>query len=124
MGRGKTGTGSALAASLALLGFTVLIAILAGAPAAGALGFVQEWGETGAGPGQFRFPVSVAVDAAGMVYVADSENDRIQRFDESGAFLGEWGGTGACPGQLSTPEAIDVDASGNVYVADKGNFRI
>jgi DNA-binding beta-propeller fold protein YncE len=124
MGRGKTASGSALGASLALLGVTVLIATLAGAPAAGALGFVQEWGQTGAGPGQFRFPVSVAVDATGTVYVADSENDRIQRFDESGAFLGEWGGTGAGPGQFSTPEAVDVDASGNVYVADKGNFRI
>jgi sugar lactone lactonase YvrE len=124
MGRGKTRSGSALAASLALLGLTVLIATLAGAPAAGALGFVNEWGETGTGPGQFRFPVSVAVGPSGTVYVADSENDRIQRFDESGAFLGEWGGTGAGPGQFSTPEAVDVDAAGNVYVADKENFRI
>jgi DNA-binding beta-propeller fold protein YncE len=124
MGRGKTGPGSALAASLALLGLTVLVATLAGAPAAGAIGFVHEWGGTGSGPGQFRFPVSVAVDPTGTVYVADSENDRIQRFDESGAFLGEWGGAGAGPGQFATPEAVDVDASGSVYVADKENFRI
>jgi sugar lactone lactonase YvrE len=109
---------------LALLCLAVLIAALGGAPSAGALGFVDEWGETGSGPGQFRFPASVAVDSTGTVYVADSENDRIQRFDENGAFLGEWGESGAGAGQFANPEAVDVDASGNVYVADKGNYRI
>jgi DNA-binding beta-propeller fold protein YncE len=124
MGRGKTGSVGALAAWLALLCLTVLFGAAAGAPPAGAIGFVHEWGEPGSGPGQFAFPVSVAVDSSGTVYVADSDNDRIQRFDEAGAFLGEWGGTGAGSGQLSTPEAVDVDASGNVYVADKGNYRV
>jgi DNA-binding beta-propeller fold protein YncE len=124
MGRGKTGSVGALAAWLALLCLTVLIGTAAGAPPAGAIGFVHEWGEPGSGPGQFAFPVSVAVDSSGTVYVADSDNDRIQRFDEAGAFLGEWGGTGAGPGQFATPEAVDVDASGNVYVADKGNYRV
>src|SRR3954447_353910 len=124
MGRGMTGPRNGLAASLVLLCLAVLTAAVAGAPSAGALGFVHEWGETGSGPGQFRFPVSVAVDATGTVYVADSENDRIQRFDENGAFLGEWGGSGAGPGQFSTPEALDVDAAGNVYVAEKGNYRV
>ena len=39
------------------------------------IGFVAEWGEAGSGPGSSRFPVSVAVDGAGDVYVADSENE-------------------------------------------------
>jgi streptogramin lyase len=49
-----------------------------------------EWGSAGSGPGQFRLPHSIQVDAAGIVYVADRENGRIQRFDRSGTFLGEW----------------------------------
>ena len=112
-----------LASALAVLCAAVALA-LAGAGPAGAIGFVDEWGEAGSGPGQFGFPVSVAVDPAGTVYVSDSENDRIQRFDETGAFLGEWGGTGAGPGQLVSPEALAVDSSGDVYVADRGNYRI
>ncbi len=51
---------------------------------------LREWGSAGTGPGQFRLPHSIQVDAAGVVYVADRENGRIQRFDRTGKFLGEW----------------------------------
>jgi streptogramin lyase/cytochrome c556 len=49
-----------------------------------------EWGEPGSGPGQFRLPHSLQIDERGIVYVADRENGRVQRFDRSGKFLGEW----------------------------------
>ncbi len=55
---------------------------------------VREWGSAGTGPGQFNLPHSIQIDPAGVVYVADRENGRIQRFDQSGAFLGEWTGYG------------------------------
>jgi DNA-binding beta-propeller fold protein YncE len=51
---------------------------------------LKEWGTAGTGPGQFQLPHSIQVDAKGIVYVADRENGRIQRFDSSGTFLGEW----------------------------------
>lgn len=51
---------------------------------------LREWGTAGAGPGQFRLPHSIQVDAAGIVYVADRENGRIQRFKRDGTYLGEW----------------------------------
>jgi DNA-binding beta-propeller fold protein YncE len=51
---------------------------------------VREWGSAGTGPGQFQLPHSIQVDAQGVVYVADRENGRIQRFDRTGRFLGEW----------------------------------
>ena len=52
---------------------------------------VREWGSAGTGPGQFRLPHSIAVDSSGgVVYVADRENGRIQRFDLSGRYIGEW----------------------------------
>ncbi len=107
----------------ALLALGLLIAA-AWAPSTGAIGFLDEWGGPGSGPGRFAFPASVAVDAGGTVYVADSENDRIQTFTEAGRHLGEWGASGSGPGELATPEAVAVDASGDVYVADKGNHRI
>lgn len=55
---------------------------------------VREWGTAGTGPGQFNLPHSIQIDAAGTVYVADRENGRVQRFDQSGRVLGEWTGFG------------------------------
>ncbi|HUU32474.1 MAG TPA: peptidyl-alpha-hydroxyglycine alpha-amidating lyase family protein [Vicinamibacterales bacterium] len=51
---------------------------------------VREWGAPGTGPGQFVLPHSIQIDPAGIVYVADRENGRVQRFDQAGTFLGEW----------------------------------
>jgi DNA-binding beta-propeller fold protein YncE len=51
---------------------------------------VSEWGRAGTGPGEFRLPHSIQIDERGIIYVADRENGRIQRFDRSGKFLGEW----------------------------------
>ena len=51
---------------------------------------VRQWGEPGVRPGQFRLPHSIQVDESGVVYVADRENGRVQRFDLEGRFLGEW----------------------------------
>ena len=51
---------------------------------------VREWGTAGTGPGQFKLLHSIQIDSAGVVYVADRENGRIQRFDQTGTFLGEW----------------------------------
>ena len=51
---------------------------------------VREWGTPGTGPGQFVLPHSIQIDAAGLVYVADRENGRVQRFDQTGKYRGEW----------------------------------
>ena len=51
---------------------------------------VNEWGRAGTGPGEFRLPHSIQIDERDIIYVADRENGRIQRFDRSGKFLGEW----------------------------------
>jgi hypothetical protein len=51
---------------------------------------IREWGSAGTGPGQFKLPHSIQIDEDGVIYVADRENGRIQRFDLSGKYLGEW----------------------------------
>jgi hypothetical protein len=48
--------------------------------------WIKSWGERGTGPGQFHTPHSIAVDARGLVYVADRSNRRIQVFDGDGNF--------------------------------------
>ena len=51
--------------------------------------FVKSWGGRGTGRGQFAVAHSVAVDASGLVWVADRENQRIQVFDADGEFVRE-----------------------------------
>ena len=46
--------------------------------------FLLSWGSRGTEPGQFNTPHSIAIDAQGNVYVADSGNKRIQVFDGAG----------------------------------------
>jgi DNA-binding beta-propeller fold protein YncE len=48
------------------------------------------WGEPGRGPGQFILPHGIGVDSAGLVYVADRENSRVQIFSPKGEYLREW----------------------------------
>jgi DNA-binding beta-propeller fold protein YncE len=78
--------------------------------------FLFQWGTKGSGPGQFDLPHWVALDAAGRVYVADRENQRIQVFDSAGHYLAQWAGE-----QFGRPYAITVDRSGKAYVADGGD---
>jgi DNA-binding beta-propeller fold protein YncE len=58
------------------------------------------------------------------VYVADTNNNRIQKFDGTGEFLAKFGDTGNEEGSFSLPEGVAVDSEGNVYVADTNNNRI
>jgi DNA-binding beta-propeller fold protein YncE len=67
---------------------------------------LREWGSAGTGPGQFRLPHSIQVDASGIIYVADRENGRIQRFDRDGKFLGEWAKYGKTFGLTLAGNAI------------------
>jgi DNA-binding beta-propeller fold protein YncE len=55
---------------------------------------VRAWGTPGSGPGQFKLPHSIQIDEKGVVYVADRENGRIQKFDLDGKYLGEIPGLG------------------------------
>jgi DNA-binding beta-propeller fold protein YncE len=48
------------------------------------------WGEPGTDPGCFNIPHNIATDAAGLVYVADRENHRVQVFDGNGRYQTQW----------------------------------
>ncbi|MBL7818650.1 MAG: putative Ig domain-containing protein [Saprospiraceae bacterium] len=79
----------------------------------------------------FYYPVDVAVDALGNVYVADGNNHKIRKITSAGvvstlAGSGTTGSTDATSTSASfnTPYSVAVDASGNVYVADLANQKI
>jgi DNA-binding beta-propeller fold protein YncE len=55
---------------------------------------VRQWGSAGTGPGEFHLPHGITIDEAGILYVADRENGRLQRFDLDGHYLGEWANLG------------------------------
>jgi DNA-binding beta-propeller fold protein YncE len=66
----------------------------------------------------------VYVDSTGNVWVADSLNNRIQKFDPQGHFLGQFGTGGTGEGQFTEPWSVAVDRDGFIYVADTWNHRI
>jgi uncharacterized protein (TIGR03437 family) len=77
-------------------------------------------------------PFDVAVDSAGNLYIADTENNRVRKVVNgviltvagtgTPGFSGDGGlATGA---QLYYPSGVAVDSGGNVYIADSGNGRI
>lgn len=74
---------------------------------------IHSWGEPGSGAGQFVLPHSTWVHSDGRVFVADRQNDRIQIFDQAGAYLSEWI-------DVQRPQDIYVDAENLVYVAELG----
>jgi hypothetical protein len=151
-----TGSRSALLATVVVFVLGLALAIAAAPASALTEGHVYDFtfagGGDGSGNGQFEEGFAsahgngVAVDeSTGDVYVADSKNSRIQKFDNEGNFLQIWGfgvRTGAnesqvcnaptacqkgleggAPGQFKRPMAIAVDNSGGendgaVYVAD------
>jgi tripartite motif-containing protein 71 len=77
-------------------------------------------------PNPFKFPDGIGVDPQGNLYVMDSLNNRVQKFDSDGQFLTTWGtsGNGAGEFQCLNYCMLAVDRQGNVYVTDIGNARV
>lgn len=69
-------------------------------------------------------PDGIAVSSTGTVFVSNTTNDRIDRYDSAGVFQGSWGSAGAGAGQFADPSRLSLDTSGDLLVADKGNNRV
>lgn len=65
---------------------------------------------------QLSFPAGLAVDSAGTLYIADSQNHRVRRV-RSGVISTWLGGSDAIV--LMTPVGVALDAAGNLYVAER-----
>jgi uncharacterized protein (TIGR03437 family) len=102
---------------------------------------------TVAGNGGFRFsgdggpaagaslqsPQNLALDVAGSLFIADTDNHRIRKITPAGLIstvagngVSGFSGDGglATDASLYSPNDVAVDAAGNLYIADKNNNRI
>jgi streptogramin lyase len=86
--------------------------------------FSFAFGKEGSKDGQLSHPQGIAIDSAGNIWVTDSGNSRIEKFNSKGEYLSKFGTQGSGDGQLEWPTAIAIDSSGNIWVTDSGNSRI
>jgi hypothetical protein len=82
---------------------------------------------------QLNHPLSVTLDAAGDLYIADTSNNRIRKVDTNGIIITVAGnGTAGFSGDgglatnagLNLPQGVAVDAAGNLYFADTWDMRV
>lgn len=102
----------------------------------GAVSVFAGSGSQGSANGQatsasFHYPYSVAMDAAGNMYVADSQNNLIRKITPAGnvSTLAGSGSAGFADGvgtsaSFYNPSSVATDAAGNIYVADSYNYRV
>jgi sugar lactone lactonase YvrE len=70
----------------------------------------------------FNQPEGVAFDAAGHVWVADTQANKVEEFDSAGAIVTSW--TVPATGELSKPTGIAVDPNGHVFLASWSTSRL
>jgi trimeric autotransporter adhesin len=82
---------------------------------------------------ELYLPTGVAVDSHGILYIADSANNKVRKVDLAGTIstlvgTGQAGFKGdngpASDAELNNPVALAVDNAGNLYIADLGNNRV
>ena len=71
----------------------------------------------------WKFPQQIAVDDERNIYVADTDNSRIQKFTNDGQFLSSWGTNGVENGELLSPVGIAIYEN-NVYVVDAKQYTV
>jgi streptogramin lyase len=86
--------------------------------------FSTSFGSEGTGNGQFKAPQGIAIDSEGNIWVVDTENNRIQKFNSKGEYQGQFGSFGSGNGQFNKPTDIVINYLGSIYVSDTGNNRI
>ncbi|HEX4986585.1 MAG TPA: peptidyl-alpha-hydroxyglycine alpha-amidating lyase family protein [Burkholderiales bacterium] len=72
--------------------------------------FLRSFGRWGTGPGEFKTPHDIAMDAQGRLFVADRGNMRVQILAQDGGFIAQWL-------QFGRPSGVYI-RGGMLYVAD------
>ena len=90
-------------------------------------------GTLGNGDGEFRNPSAIDVEEIDsndnntnlLIYVTDTDNNRIQVFNKDGSFKSKWGLEGSDPGEFKKPKGIGIyksstDSSARAYITEDG----
>ena len=79
----------------------------------------------GTAPGRVSKPTGIAISSAGMIWIADTGNNRIEMFNPDGTFANEMVGSyGTSNTQFNAPQGIAIGPDGLLYVADTSNNRV
>ena len=84
------------------------------------LAFVRKYGGIDAGDDDFMLfePRSLVLDRAGNLYILDSQDPFIKKFDRNGAFIGSFGKKGEGPGEFFGPAGLAINNDGNLLIMD------
>jgi streptogramin lyase len=77
----------------------------------------MRFGSEGIGPGMMTDARSIAVDAAGRIYIGEYIGGRVQVFDAEGKFISQWMADPKMP-----LRGLAADRKGTVYIAQKGSI--
>ena len=73
---------------------------------------------------EFDKPRGITIDAYGMVYIADSNNHRVQKYSSEGELLTIISSKGEGRGRLNEPYGLCVDGNGILYVTENGSNTV
>ena len=86
--------------------------------------YASTLGSYGSGNGQLNYPQGVAIAANGDLWIADTNNHRVQELSPSGSYVTKFGSSGTGNGQFSEPNGIAVNSKGQVWVSDQANSTL
>lgn len=73
---------------------------------------------------EFSYPTCVAISTIGDLFILDSDNNRILKFNLSGEYILELGGNDAGEFSIDNPKYFTTDNMGNIYVLDNDSIKI